>query len=288
MTSTTYSDSKLKQGRSFFLWSLFTGRTTLIVYLSLLTFFCTVVAIFGMGLSLQMPSQADSIWEAASYFTIFFTETLAVIFIFIFSIKDFSYLHNKRKTDMFGALPASRRTIFFSKLAAIIAQCTLPVVLIMTFVAIMNGGTVESFLDIINFFGSTTDFEATNLWFEMLRVFVGLVTNAVFIGFLSVCCGKTADKVLSYIIINAAYPISALLVQVLPGSFIIGYNVEINDFFTCALAPYTAMSSINPAYWGGFTVVFGALSFFLLPRRKAMRAVAFRVQGSAYYHQGTG
>ncbi|MCR5652381.1 MAG: hypothetical protein K6F88_01115 [Ruminococcus sp.] len=267
MTSTTFS--KFRQGKSFFLWSLYTGKTTMIIYLSLLTFFCSVIAVFALGITLQTDLDA-SVWEAASYFTLFFTMLLGFVFTFVFSIKEFSYLHDKRKTDMFGALPASRRTIFFSKLAAVIVQSALPVILIITFLSIMNGGTLTNFFEMGWIFGMP-EAEATdkNLWYMLLEAVVGLITNAVFLGFLSVCCGKTVDKILTYLIINAAYPIAALLVQVLPGSFLFGYTIEINEFFTCALSPYTSVWSINPAYWGGLTVLLGVLCFFILPKRKA-------------------
>ena len=245
MTSTT--SSKLKEGRSFFLWSLYTGKTAMIIYLALLTFMCTVVTVFGLGLSLQTsPDHSALVWEGAAVITASITEALAFVFTFVFSIKEFSYLHNKRKTDMFGALPASRRTIFFSKLAAVIVQSTVPMILIMTFLAVMNGGKVDGILDIIRL--TENDFEATNLWYLTLKIFVGLVANAVFMGFLSVCCGKTADKVLSYIIINEAYPIVALLLQIMPSSFLLGYSVHFNEWLTCAFSPCTATFSINPIY----------------------------------------
>ncbi len=271
MTSTTYSDSRIKQGRSIFLWSLFTGKTTMIIYLALLTFFCSVITVFAMGITLQTPErEAGNIWEGAAYFTIFFTVSLSMVFTFVFSIKEFSYMHDKRKTDMFGALPASRRTIFFSKLAAVIVQSAVPVILIMTFLAIMNGGTLTDYFGMSGIFGvAETNPADENIFYLMLKIVVGLIANAVFLGFLSVCCGKTADKILTYLIINAAYPIAALLVQTLPGSFLIGYTIDINEFLTCALSPNTAIMSINPAYWTGFSVLFGALCFFLLPRRKA-------------------
>lgn len=270
MTSTTSSKSKFKQGLSFFLWSLFTGKTAMIIYLSILTFFCSVIYIFALGISLQAGTAEKEVWVGASYFTIFFTMLLGFVFTFVFSIKEFSYLHDKRKTDMFGALPASRRTIFFSKLAAVVVQSAVPVILVMTFLAIMNGGTLTNYFGMSGIFGVVEgEIPDKNLWYMMLEAVVGVIANAVFLGFLSICCGKTSDKILSYLIINAAYPISALFVQLLPGSFIIGYSVDINEFFTCALSPYTAIWSINPAYWGGFVVLFGALCFVLLPRRKA-------------------
>lgn len=270
MTSTTSSKGKFRQGLSFFLWSLYTGKTTMIIYLSLLTFFSLVTFVFSFGLSAQMPSQAKGITEGVSLFVYSFTEALAFVFTFVFAIKEFSYLHDKRKTDMFGALPVSRRTIFFSKLAAIIAQSTAPMLIIMTVIAIINSGSVRDYFSFSALFNAVNgEITELNLWYAMLRLFVGLVVNAVFIGFLSVCCGKTVDKILSYLIINAAYPIAALLVQAMPVSFVNGYSTEINEFFTCAFSPYMAMTTINPIYWGIFAIVFGALSFVLLPRRKA-------------------
>lgn len=267
MTSTTFS-YKVKQGRSFFLWSLFTGKTTMIIYLSLLTFFSMVISVFGFGISFSMPKEANEVWKAAAMFEMMIVQTLAFVFTFVFSIKEFSYLHDKRKTDMFGALPAARRTIFFSKLAAVIVQGAVPMLLIMAFLAIMNG-EVTNYFSFSIIFEMNFNPEKINLWYIMLKEFMGVVANAVFLGFLSICCGKTVDKILSYIIINAAYPIAALLLQSLPASFVVGYNMDINEFLTCAFSPYTATTSINPIYWGIFSIALGVLCFFLLPRRKA-------------------
>ncbi len=268
MTSTTFSD-KLKQGRSFFLWSLYTGRTTMIIYLSLLTFFSIVVSVFAFGISGQMPKQWSQVWEGAAMFEIIIVQMLAFVFTFVFSVKEFSYLHDKRKTDMFGALPASRRTIFFSKLLAIIVQSAVPMLIIMVFLAIMNGD-IRNYLSLSTVLESADTPEKISVWYMMLKKFTGIVVNAVFMGFLSICCGKTVDKVLTYIIINFAYPIVAFLIQAMPLSFVIGYvKTDLNDFFTCALSPYMAMSSINPIYWGCFALVFIVLCYVLLPRRKA-------------------
>lgn len=249
MTSTTYSESKIKQGVSVFLWTLKSNISTLIVYLSILAFFTIINWVICAGTKTAFNS---NVMLAETFLT-------AMVIGLIVSIKSFSYLHDKRQTDMTGALPVSRRTLFFSRLISSAVISGVPMLII--------------YLVINTFFpNNESAFLPDNNLFVTLNVIVYLFSNISLFGLLSICCGKTSDKIVSFIVLNLLTPFAVYFLTILPASLLMGYSVNLNLDFLLFLSPAFAFAGTNPIYWVIFSAVCLLLSFVLIKNRSAESA----------------
>ncbi len=267
MTSTT----SFKKGFAVFRWSLRSNRSIMIVYAAVLGFFALINTMFGVGIN-GLETLRDSggmvlnslpIAQMASEATV-----IAAIFALVIHFKEFKFMHNKRETDMFGSMPVSRRALFFSKLCANFVLAAVPFAVVMTILGILSN--IGNFADIDSY--DLTQGLSTGIWSMFLDVVVAIAANLMFLAFLSVCCGRVGDKVVSYIVICGAYPIAMVLLQVLPYCFLYGYAPEFNKLLTVALSPICASFSNLWWYWLIYTAVLGAASFFMLRRRRSESA----------------
>lgn len=280
MTSTTSYKNSLNQAWSIFKWTLKSSKAVWIIYLSLLAFsgICFVVlnigvnsliAVSGMSAS-EMTEASSAFTEVASIYYMAEVSGLAVIFSFVLAIMGFGYLHNKRMTDMFGAMPVSRRTLFFSKWASSIIIPAVPMLFINLILNIfvpksevINEGLAA--LSRMGFYYGNT-FEST------FRTLIAIVACVSFFGLLSICCGKKSDAIISTIVIMGAFPVAMALLQFLPMSLINGYVANINIDLIVALTPVSATESGPIWYWLLFIGVCLVLSFFLVKNRKSEAA----------------
>ncbi|MDD6848679.1 MAG: hypothetical protein PUD53_07935 [Oscillospiraceae bacterium] len=280
MTSTTSYKNSLKQAWSIFKWTLKSSKAVWIIYLSLLAFsgICFVVLNIGVNSLIAVSGMAaDEIAKESAVFTevasIFYMSEvsgLAVIFSFVLAIMGFGYLHNKRMTDMFGAMPVSRRTLYFSKWASSIIIPAIPMLFINLILNIFvpkseiinEGLTALSQMGV--YYGNT--FEST------FRTLIAIVACVSFFGLLSICCGKKSDAIISTIVIMGAFPVAMALLQFLPMSLINGYVANINIDLIVALSPVSATESGPIWYWLLFIGVCLVLSFFLVKNRKSESA----------------
>ncbi len=249
MTSTTYSKSKIKQGVSVFLWTVKSNISTLIVYLSILAFFTIINCVICAGTKTAFNS---NVMLAETFLT-------AMVIGLIVSIKSFSYLHDKRQTDMTGALPVSRRTLFFSRLISSAVISGVPMLII--------------YLVINNFFpNNESSFLPDNNLFVTLNVIIFLFSNISLFGLLSICCGKTSDKIVSFIVLNLLTPFAVYFLTILPASLLMGYSVNLNPDFLLFLSPAFAFMGTTSVYWVIFSAVCLLLSFVLIKNRRAESA----------------
>lgn len=248
MKSKTFSDS-LKTGVRIFLWSIKSNRALIIIYLSVLAFFGILNTTLIMGVKAY---DHPSLIKTALDFMLVETYLTSMIVGFVAAIREYSYLHSKRKTDFFGSLPVSRRTVFFSKTLAVIFISAVPALVVTIASSIMSG--VFSF-----------NFD----WY--IRSLALLISSAAFFGLLSVCCGKTSDKIVSFFIIGIGYPLTLVFLNLLPLSLLWGYVPEksiVNDvLFT--LTPFRGLFDGPSVLWFVFPILCFAASFALLKRRKA-------------------
>lgn len=266
MTSTT-SYKNVKQGASILKWNVRSNLTIIIIYLSLILFFGIIY--FAGGLSAQTFTAEAEVdynpWIDASIAMASMTTFLSFVFMIVLSIKEFSYLHNKRKTDMFGSLPISRRALFITKSLSVFLISAVPMTVVMLILMLVSSNaSSETVMHVFD--------QSLNVGDVLLRTLLNLSANIAFIGFLSVCCGKTSEKVLSYIIINGAYPVGMFLLQLLPSCFLYGYTMDFNEYISFALCPAMAGFAIGKLYWLGFTAVFFAFAVLLVRKRKAESA----------------
>lgn len=276
MTSTASFKSKLKQAFSFFKWELKSCSGTLAIYAILSSVFmiiiltlCLVIGSYAQNETYKAYSVVNSaaittpfeisqqVFQVISSYMIYF---MTIIFTIIYTIKVFSYLHNKRQADLYGSLPVSRITLFFSKAASAFLFSLVPAMFFMGIMSIISICMGQPIVE-----------EATQIY---VRMIMGTIACISAYGLISVCCGTTLNSVIMFIAVCIAYPLSAMFIKGVIGAFFIGsYSVlTFDSFIMNALNPLDAYEGTNIIYWIIFTIVCLAASAFLVRKRKAERA----------------
>lgn len=286
MTSTVSFKEKLKQAYSVFKWDLKSCTGTMAVYAILATVFttiiltlCLVVGFYSQNNTAydlyyssfsMVPNTTDVVAASVRFFQVAASQVvylLTIIFAIIYTVKVYSYLHNKRKADLYGALPISRIMLFTSKSASAFLFTLVPAMFFLGIIFIISACLGQP---IVN--------EAIDIYVKLL---LGTLASISAYGLISVCCGTTVNSVVMFITVCIAYPISAMFIKGVANGFFYGsYSGIFKDHFIMnALNPLAAYDGINIIYWLIFTVVCIVASAFLVKNRKAERAQA----SFAYY-----
>lgn len=264
MMSTTSYKNKLNQIISFFEWELKACSGTITVYSLLTGVFITVALIISIFVLFMDSSEFSTalpvtiqIFAVASSQIVYY---MTGLFTIIYTIKVFTYLHNKRKADLYGALPISRTTLYISKLVSALAFSLVPA---MTFLGII------SMICVI--FGQPIVTEFSIFYGRML---IGTIASITSYGVIAICCGTSVNSVVMFISVNIAYPLSALFIQGVTGSFFVGANIYplSSSFIMSALCPLSAYSGNHIIYWILFSVICIASGIYLVKKRKAEAA----------------
>lgn len=286
MTSTVSFKEKLKQAYSVFKWDLKSCSGTMAVYAILAAVFTTIIltlclvvgfyaqnsytysqAISSLAVA---PDMSDAIAEAVKVFQIIASQMiyfLTIIFAIIYTVQVYSYLHNKRKADLYGSLPISRIMLFVSKSASAYLFTLIPAMFFLGIIFIISVC-----------FGQPIVNEAIDIYVKLL---MGTLASISAYGLISVCCGTTVNSVIMFIAVCIAYPLSAMFIKGVANGFFYGTYTGIfkDHFIMNALNPLAAYDGINIIYWIIFSVVCIVASAFLVKKRKAERAQA----SFAYY-----
>lgn len=290
MTSTVSFKEKLKQAYSVFKWDLKSCSGTMAVYAILAAVFttiiltlCLVVGFYAQSntmydtytysqslYSLAEAPDTNAVAEAVKVFQIIASQMiyfLTIIFAIIYTVKVYSYLHNKRKADLYGSLPISRIMLFVSKSASAYLFTLIPAMFFLGIIFIISAC-----------FGQPIVNEAIDIYVKLL---MGTLASISAYGLISVCCGTTINSVIMFIAVCIAYPLSAMFIKGVANGFFCGTYTGIfkDHFIMNALNPLAAYDGINIIYWLIFSVICIVASAFLVKRRKAERAQA----SFAYY-----
>ena len=280
MTRITSTKNDLKLGLTVLLYELKQRRTLLIVYSIIAAFLTTVIlslsvvtnqydtnrygfeSVYGAAYEPVNGLQSFHVLAAAAVFL------LTSIFTIIYTMRIFSYLHNKRKADRINPMPIPSGVLFIGKALAAFAASVIPALF---FIGIICLITVFS--------GATVNSEVVSLFWQIP---MGSIACISFYGLMAVCCGGTANTVLSFLGICFAYPVSAFIIKGMIEAFFFGVPNDIygQHFLLKALNPLAAYDGVNIIYWAIFTLCCFALSVWLLRRRKAEHAqtsFAFRL-----------
>lgn len=294
MTSTVSFKDKLKQAFSFFQWELKSCAGTLTIYSILTAVFMVIIltlclviggtidnslastGVIGSSAPIENFSLSGLMFSmtedkvqysgfalarlAFQYLSFCMVYFMTVIFTIIYTVKVFGYLHNKRQTDMYGSMPISRITLFFSKSATAFVFSVVPSMVffgVATFISIIMGQPLM---------GENAMMYA--------KIVVGSLACISAYGLIAVCCGTTINSILMFIAVSAVYPVSALFVRGVMDSFYIGSNSDYlnNSFIMNAFCPLSAYDGNNIIYWLIFTAVCLAASAYLVKNRRAERA----------------
>ena len=214
MTSTILSSKEFKP---LFKWAFRRNRTIMIIF-SILLGLGLILNVYEMGINSYYDEDAVPI-------TLAVYEAGAAFFTFISALKTFSFLHNKRSVDMFGALPTNRTTMFISHLLAGMSAIALPF-------------TVGS---IIIMAIATRSGESFKLGVFMIFTSLLMIAAAyTFTALIAYCCGTVVDTAIVTIAANGIWVgmiglYFGLLSEIIPGYEFV--NILYSPIFP-AFAPY--------------------------------------------------
>lgn len=274
MTQKTSFKSRLKQMLSFFLSDLKSCNTFLIVFGIIsavaITVCFTICVVLGNDSSFSMMLSALSITGIANsgigeielfqYSSASLVYLISIVFTIIYTVRIYSYLHNKRKADLYGSLPIGRATLFIAKSVSAYLMSIIPAIFFLSLISIISVCSGHSVIS-----------EVTKLFPEIC---MGTLASIAFFGLIAVCCGTMLNSVLMFIAVCVAYPLSAIFIKGTVVGCFDGFYVGIfkDSVIMNALNPLAAYDGINVIYWLIFSVVCIALGAFLAKKRKAERA----------------
>lgn len=293
MTSTVSFKDKFKQAFSFFQWELKSCAGTLTIYSILTAVFMIIILTLCLAIGITADSSLantdvigslapitdfslSNFWVAVNdgtqpsgfalarlafqYLSFNMIYLMTIIFTIIYTVKVFMYLHNKRQTDMYGSMPVSRITLFFSKSATAFVFSAVPSIIFLG---------IASVISLV--LGQPLTGENAMMF---VKIIMGSLACISAYGLVAVCCGTTINSILMFIAVSVVYPMSTLLVRGIMDSFYIGSNSEfLNDSFIMnAFCPLSAYDGNNIIYWLIFTVVCLSASAYLVKNRRSERA----------------
>lgn len=274
MTQKTSFKSRLKQMLSFFLSDLKSCNTFLIVFGIIsavaITVCFTICVVLGNDSSFSMMLSALSITGIANsgigeielfqYSSASLVYLISIVFTIIYTVRIYSYLHNKRKADLYGSLPIGRATLFIAKSVSAYLMSIIPAIFFLSLISIISVCSGHSVVS-----------EVTKLFPEIC---MGTLASIAFFGLIAICCGTMLNSVLMFVAVCVAYPLSAIFIKGIVVGCFDGFYVGIfkDSVIMNALNPLAAYDGINVIYWLIFSVVCIALGAFLAKKRKAERA----------------
>lgn len=274
MTQKTSFKSRLKQMLSFFLSDLKSCNTFLIVFGIIsavaITVCFTICVVLGNDSPFSMMLSALSITGIANsgigeielfqYSSASLVYLISIVFTIIYTVRIYSYLHNKRKADLYGSLPIGRATLFIAKSVSAYLMSIIPAIFFLSLISIISVCSGHSVVS-----------EVTKLFPEIC---MGTLASISFFGLIAICCGTMLNSVLMFIAVCVAYPLSAIFIKGIVVGCFDGFYVGIfkDSVIMNALNPLAAYDGINVIYWLIFSVVCIALGAFLAKKRKAERA----------------
>ncbi len=221
MTSTTLSSKDFK---TLFKWAFKRNRAIMIIFSVFL----------GIGIILDLYLMAIDISsdnDAIAPVTIAVFECMAAFFVYISALKTFSFLHNKRSVDMFGALPTNRTTMFVSHLLAGVSAIAAPFTIASVVVLGVTAFSGEYFGDCV---------------FMIFSTLIMICAAYTFTALVAYCCGTVVDTAIVTFISNCIWVAVIAIYFGLMSEMIPGFDMEssVDTPLLTAIAPY-AFSVMN-------------------------------------------
>lgn len=274
MTQKTSFKSRMKQAFSFFRSDLRACTPLLVVFglISAVTVvICyTICVVLGEDMTftgallslnfLGVTNSGTGIIEIFQYSSANLIYLISIIFTIIYTVRIYSYLHNKRKADLYGSLPIGRSTLFVTKTASAYLMSIIPTLFFLGVISIITVCTGNSVIS-----------ELSSMF---LKICLGTLASISFFGLIAICCGTMLNSVLMFIAVCVAYPLSAIFIKGIVVGCFDGFYVGIfkDSIIMNALNPLAAYDGINIIYWLIFSVACIVLGAFLAKKRKAERA----------------
>ena len=245
MTSTTFSN---KAFPTLFKWAFKRNRPIMIIF-SILMALGIILELYVLtqmgGASMIVARNRAAEYSTVGYESLIVAQVGLMFFTLISSLLTFSFLHNKRSVDMFGALPSTRGTMFVSHLlggmAAVAAPFTAGSLIVMAITC------------------RSPEFLPKDIT-VLLGGLVSMAAAYVFTALIAYCCGTTLDTTIVTIAVNAIYSGLVGLFWGLCSEMIPGLDFE-NIFSTPVI---TLLTPYAFCFFADFYQVEGEMTAFLL------------------------
>ncbi len=230
---------------ALFRWALKRNR-------SLITVYSIILGIIGPILNLYIYSVNTNGESGVLVVTLVIYVAVAALFTLISSLKTFSFLHNKRSVDMFGALPCSRVTLFLSHLVAGGLSVIVPYIAFAFISMAISARSAES-----------VKFGLTGILFTVIMI----AASYIFTTLMAYCCGTVVDTIIATIAVNGIWVgaialFYALTVEIIPGLL---FDSILSSPILVALAPYGfGYMGMYAHFSGGVPFYLGTLAWYLL------------------------
>ncbi len=255
--------TNMQKAKAIYFWTLKKYLPISIAYWVFLFLSLPVIQVFCMIAMKSMAEYRREMDDAPEIMILFIFVAIAMSTVSSFVC--FSYMHNKRCVDFFGSLPVSRRTMFFTRYLAVVTMSVVPMLIV---------GALGS--------GLSLTYEGCGVYMEsLLLAMLAIVGNITIIAFISLCSGTVADMIITYLALNAAYPICIGICGIYPTVVLPGLGdpkieASVYTFFTPLVAPYTGAygdcKGIHIFWWILLSAVVLTGCYFLCKKRKAETA----------------
>ncbi|MDE7389970.1 MAG: hypothetical protein K2M82_03410 [Lachnospiraceae bacterium] len=215
MTSTIFSSKELK---AFYKWALGRNKSIVVVYSIILGLIGPVFNMYAVSVG----SDGDSFGAV----TIGVFVAVVALFTLISAVKTFSFLHNKRSVDMYGAMPANRPTMFMSHLLAGLTTVIVPY-LVATF--LVMGISMHSAESI-----------SYSLYMVLFTVLMA-IASYLFTALMAYCCGTVVDTIIATFAVNIIWSSAVLIYFGFVSDLMPGMSMDsvIESPILSVFSPYT-------------------------------------------------
>lgn len=176
-----------------------------------------------------------------------------------FAVFKLTFLHNKRKLDFYLSIPLSR---------AAVLMCNIVSALIMLLVP----------YTITHFIGTLYFIDVPGIWNSALEIWIKVIVivfaNIALGTFICVCCGRTIDAVLVYVLYNVSFISLFVLITEMVNNIIPGIEYR-DDILTkwcvwgCPLALIATDEILPYVWWSALAIVLYIVSAILMKNRKS-------------------
>lgn len=273
MTSTTSSNNK-KAFSVLYKWAFKRNKFITVIF-SILMALGVILDLYTMSEMSNVDYLGASTTIAKEYSSIGYASMIiaqggAMFFTLISALLTFSFLHNKRSVDMFGALPTTRTTTLISHLLGGMSAVAAPYFIGSLVVMGITCRTLEYFIfDLLVLLGGI----------------IGIAAAYVFTTLIAYCCGTTLDTTIITIAVNAIFAGTVGLFWGIAAEIIPGIDFEnvistplitlLSPYAFCFFGDFYYMATEYSAYillmiWNVlFTIGVFFLTLFAAKNRKA-------------------
>ncbi len=152
---------------------------------------------------------------------------IAAVFAFLLAHSSFSYLHSRRATDLYAALPIRRMPMLMGGILANLLQLFLPLAAAMALVEAIGRG----YGDLVY------PFSGFMVWESFGLVVLGLTASYLLFLFVIAISGTLLDAVFSFAVLSVSWPLLWLFTDIICEAALPGYVTDLNTLLCFALVP---------------------------------------------------